>query len=62
MIEQEVKLIDQRIDRLAIGIGHHLETLLNQIDERLTQLEMSHSKHFIEIDSQVEGKVYQHCD
>jgi hypothetical protein len=62
MIDHEVKKIDQRIDKLAIGIGRHLETLLGQIDERFNQMESNNSKRFITIDTLVEGKVYHHCE
>ncbi|WP_078543480.1 hypothetical protein [Litchfieldia alkalitelluris] len=62
MVHEELKQMDQRIEKLANGIGYHLETLLGQIDERLNQIETMNNRRFIKIDSMLEGKVFDHCD
>ncbi|MFC4321952.1 hypothetical protein [Litchfieldia salsa] len=62
MKDHEVNMIHKRIDKLAIGIGRHLETLLGQIDERFNQIESNNTKPFISIDTLPESKVYHHCD
>jgi hypothetical protein len=49
MTIDEVKIFNERLDNVTIGIGRHFETLQGQIGERFDLLEKCYSEKFMEM-------------
>ncbi|MFS0865481.1 hypothetical protein [Fredinandcohnia sp. 179-A 10B2 NHS] len=58
MDNEELRRIDEKLNKLAKGIALHLEILQGQIGERIDQIDQSYSDRLVKIDSFIEGKRY----
>lgn len=58
MDNEELRRIDEKLNKLAKGIALHLEILQGQIGERIDQIDQTYSDRLVKIDSFIEGKRY----
>ncbi|WP_449538012.1 hypothetical protein [Ferdinandcohnia sp. Marseille-Q9671] len=56
MNHDEIKSINEKLNKLAMGIALHLETLQGQIGERMDQIDRTYGERLLHISSMLEGE------
>ncbi len=56
MNNDELKSINEKLNKLAMGIALHLETLQGQIGDRMDQIDRTYNERLLQINSILEGK------
>ncbi|MCC3356181.1 hypothetical protein [Bacillus sp. REN16] len=56
MNNDEIKTINEKLNKLAMGIALHLETLQGQIGERIDQIDRSYNERLLQVNQLLEGK------
>lgn len=56
MNNDEIKSLNEKLNKLAMGIALHLETLQGQIGDRMDQIDRTYNERLLQINSILEGK------
>ncbi|WP_159439979.1 hypothetical protein [Bacillus sinesaloumensis] len=56
MNNDEFKAINEKLNKLAMGIALHLETLQGQIGERMDQIDQHYNERLLQLNRMLEGK------
>lgn len=56
MSNDELKSINEKLNKLAMGIALHLETLQGQIGDRMDQIDQTYNERLLQINNILEGK------
>ncbi|THE09786.1 hypothetical protein E1I69_21040 [Bacillus timonensis] len=56
MKQDELKSINEKLNKLAMGIALHLETLQGQIGDRMDQMDQAYNERLLQINQMLEGK------
>ncbi|MEH7235273.1 hypothetical protein [Bacillus sp. JJ1562] len=56
MNNDEMKTINDKLNKLAMGIALHLETLQGQIGDRMDQIDRTYNERLLQINRILEGK------
>ncbi|WP_453993115.1 hypothetical protein [Bacillus nitroreducens] len=56
MNDDELKTINEKLNKLALGIALHLETLQGQIGDRMDQIDRTYNERLLQINRILEGK------
>ncbi|MEH7383290.1 hypothetical protein V7138_22700 [Bacillus sp. JJ1533] len=56
MNNDEIKSINEKLNKLAMGIALHLETLQGQIGERMDQIDTTYNERILQINRLLDGK------
>ncbi|MEH7224627.1 hypothetical protein V7112_12535 [Bacillus sp. JJ1566] len=56
MNDDEIKTINEKLNKLAMGIALHLETLQGQIGDRMDQIDRTYNERLLQVNQILEGK------
>ncbi|MFS0821397.1 hypothetical protein [Bacillus sp. 1P02SD] len=56
MKQDEIQSINEKLNKLAMGIALHLETLQGQIGDRMDQMDQTYNERLLQINQMLEGK------
>ncbi|WP_189655203.1 hypothetical protein [Bacillus sp. HNG] len=56
MKQDEIQSVNEKLNKLAMGIALHLETLQGQIGERMDQMDQTYNERLLQINRMLEGK------
>ncbi|MEH7387126.1 hypothetical protein V7147_17190 [Bacillus sp. JJ1521] len=56
MNNDELMSIHEKLNKLAMGIALHLETLQGQIGDRMDQIDRTYNERLLQINNMLEGK------
>ncbi|WP_157256207.1 hypothetical protein [Bacillus timonensis] len=56
MNNDEIKSLNEKLNKLAMGIALHLETLQGQIGDRIDQIEQTYNERLLQMNRNLEGK------
>jgi len=57
MNNDEIKTINDKLNKLAMGVALHLEILQGQIGERMDQIDQNYNERLLQINRLLERKV-----